>query len=1007
MKLYTGHPRALKEAFFDFLGAEKQNPFEAALVVLPSRRLEAALKRGAARRAGCVSAVYFTDFLRLALDIRQAGAAPFKPLLPDNARQDFALKNILQKYGMAHGRGYVAALKKSLRDLAAAQVSVGDLMALKEEENSPLSAEQKEYIARTAVVYNDYTAALKTEHYDNYYEVFRSAATAAAAGNAYLKRFRHIIFYGFYDFTALQFELFKALRESCGITVFFPYEDNPAYKFARGFYEGNILPAAKNIIALPPPQSAPKNLADKLFDGNAQQAAPEGGVRVISVSGAAAEVEAAAKEILRLKENEGLDFCDIALCARSMEPYKNDILPMLAQNKIPCNAAFETPLAQHPLGAFIFNLLHIEKNNFYRDDVLAVVTSPYFKNRNAHWPAVIKNTGITCGYAQWQDLLPLCDARAHAPAIAAFLAEIKGLLSRLGAAAPFEQLCTLAAEIIEKYTISEGLSPAETAAMAAVKNLLAQIESFKEIRPMAAAGEFLEEFAALLRGCMLGAAAHAREGVEVADIMALRGRDFKAVVIMGLNEGLLPAPAREDPALKDVYRKALRDIGFMIRTRADRYDEEKLLFYFALSCAGSSASLIYQRSGEDGKPKIPSLYLLRALALLGRDLGDKQTFVLSRRPQERYGQWPAALLNRREAALLCALGSGAGPRSVAAVLQADASQNALLEAADTLNSARALTRYDGVVNADNAAARALKTRGISPSDLQVLFKCPARALFDRITSKDEERPLLREGLAPLAKGTLYHEMLENFHKHLKQNNLSGKISPAAAREMLKDFLRGYLHKDDYKKYGVYPLAWDAQRAQMAAALEHFVEEDFKLLREGGFEPLLFEEKMETEILLNGAALKLRGKLDRVDVSSSGKTYRIIDYKTKRESAEIKRAVFERAVLQPPLYFEMAAAHPALKDKTPHSAALLAIEAQGAINKDLAYDDYLAVRPKFAAVLEYLTQLVNDGVFIITPCETACKNCRYETLCRKNHHGSLRRARAAEAAKKLGEMHEYR
>jgi RecB family exonuclease len=690
-----------------------------------------------------------------------------------------------------------------------------------------------------------------------------------------------------------------------------------------------------------------------------------------------------------------------------MEPYKLDIPPVLAQNKIPCNAAFETPLAQHPLGAFIFNLLHLEKNNFYRDDVLAVITSPYFKNRNARWPAVIKNAGITCGLAQWQDLLPLCAAREDAREIALFLAEIKGLLARLGAAAPFERLCALAAEIIEKYIISDGLTPAENAALSAVKNLLAQIESFKEIRPQAAAGEFLEEFAALLRGHMLSAASSAREGVEVADIMALRGRDFKAVVIMGLNEGLLPAPAREDPALKDVYRKALRDIGFMLHTRADRYDEEKLLFYFALSCAGQSVSLIYQRSGDDGKPKIPSLYLLRALALLGRDLEGGQTLVLSRRPQERYGQWPAMLLNRREAALLCALSGGAGPRSVAEVLLADEGQNALFEAANALNTARAPMRYDGVINTDNAVARALKTRGISPSDLQVLFKCPARALFDKITSKDEERPLLREGLAPLAKGTLYHKILESFYKYLKQNNLFGKISPVAARETLKDFLDGPLHKDDYKKYGVYPLAWDAQRAQMAAALEHFVEEDFNLLREGGFEPLLFEEKMEAEIFPGGAALKLRGKLDRVDVSLDGKIYRIIDYKTKRESAEIKKAIFERAVLQPPLYFEIAARHPALKDKTPHSAALMAIEARGAVNKELAYDDYLAARPRFADVLEYLAELVNGGVFIITPGETACRNCRYETLCRKNHHGSLRRARASAAAKKLGEMHEYR
>ena len=129
MQLFTGHPAALKTAFLDFIKDNRQNPFDKVLIVLPSRRLEAFLKRAAAARFGCAGALYFADFLQLALGINGAG----KPLLPNDYKQDFILKNILQKYGFTATRGYAGALKNSFRDLAAAQVTTQDLINLKKD----------------------------------------------------------------------------------------------------------------------------------------------------------------------------------------------------------------------------------------------------------------------------------------------------------------------------------------------------------------------------------------------------------------------------------------------------------------------------------------------------------------------------------------------------------------------------------------------------------------------------------------------------------------------------------------------------------------------------------------------------------------------------------------------------------------------------------------------------------------------------------------------------------
>jgi ATP-dependent helicase/DNAse subunit B len=384
-------------------------------------------------------------------------------------------------------------------------------------------------------------------------------------------------------------------------------------------------------------------------------------------------------------------------------------------------------------------------------------------------------------------------------------------------------------------------------------------------------------------------------------------------------------------------------------------------------------------------------------------LAENNIAVVSRRPFEKYKQWPFELLTRNEAALLV----GAEQKNKAAALckinGIDGVSPAALvyEAAAALNSARTLTPFDGVVRPGNALASQLKERGISPSDLMVFLKCPARYLFGKITGGDEES-FERAAVSPRRRGTFYHEILESFYKHLKTRGLFDKLSPAGAAQMLKDFLQTALSWQDYKKYGLYPLVWQVLREEFGAYLEHFAEEDFKLLEGGAFVPELFEESFETQITLNSKTLKLRGKLDRVDISGDGKSYRIIDYKTKRESAEIKKAVFRKAALQPPLYFEMAKNHPALKEKTPVAACLFGIETLGAINKDLPYDVYLALRPHFIQMLEYILEMIDDGVFLITPGENNCPGCRFETACRKAHHPTLRRSKTAGAAKKLGE-----
>ncbi|MDR0952803.1 MAG: exodeoxyribonuclease V subunit gamma [Elusimicrobiota bacterium] len=999
MHLFTGHPSELKKTFLDFIRTEKQNPLDKALVVLPAVNMEASLKREIANNLEYSANIYFTDFTRLARSINTDGASDYKPLLASTPLQDFIIKNILQKYDLNYSRGYTAALKSSFRDLVSAMVSPKALNDLKNSDEIK-DEEQKTYLARLTLLYSEYLDAIKNPAFDTYGDFF-AKAVQNVKDNAYLAEFKHIIFYGFYDFTDIQFELFRALRDDFNITVFYPYEALPSYKFTQAFYEASLLGLAKKTTKISPAKTPLRLLAANLFNPTPSKV-ENADIKIINVSGSAAEIEAAAKEILSLKETQNIEFKDIALTARSMEPYKKDLIPILEQNQIPVNTAFEIPLLEDPLAAFIFNLFSLARNNFYKEDVYATVNSVYFAGRDEDWAQIIKNIGVTSGYPQWLDLLPLAKSQEQsAKKLAAFLEQIKLALAKLESPGNFEDQATYCAQIIKTYTTAN-LNATQASILAKIDAILSTIKSYQTVRTNSAQGEFIEEFLAAIKEAKINKTSALLGGIFAADIMTLRGQSFKAVIILGLNEGLLPAQPTADPALKDEYRLLLQKLGSLIHKQTDRYFEEKILFYFAASSAEQALRLIYQRSDDNGKVKIPSFYLNQIRSILPKVEEGQTLLTLSRRPEERFAQYPFKFLSQKEAALLNALQAQQKLAAVNAILGEPALSDSL-QAANTLHDGKTPSVYDGILQKNNTLARKIEDRGISPNALQLLYKCPAKYFFSEISDK-EDRPLERGALASTEKGTLYHLILEDFYKYLHEKDLASRLFTHGALDILDGFINKYLNEETRKKNGIYPLMWQVITTKMTEHLRHLVSYDLEAVQEF-WQPTYFEQKDTTEAIFNNMPLKLRGKIDRIDISKNGKHYRIIDYKTKKESGDITKVIFNNAVLQPPLYFEMAQKFAPLKDKTPVEMTLLALEEDGSPDKTLGFDKYLSIKERFGQMIAAILQETKEGILPITPNKTSCNNCRFETICRKNHQPTALRSKISPSAKTRRQYHD--
>ncbi|HHU69633.1 MAG TPA: helicase-exonuclease AddAB subunit AddB, partial [Thermoanaerobacterales bacterium] len=92
-------------------------------------------------------------------------------------------------------------------------------------------------------------------------------------------------------------------------------------------------------------------------------------VRIYTASNRRAEIEGAAREIIRLCRDEGYRFRDIYVLLRDMEPYKQLISVIFADNNIPCFIDQKRLVMHHPLVELIRSALEVVVQNWTYDPV--------------------------------------------------------------------------------------------------------------------------------------------------------------------------------------------------------------------------------------------------------------------------------------------------------------------------------------------------------------------------------------------------------------------------------------------------------------------------------------------------------------------------------------------------------------------------------------------------------------------------------------------------------------
>ncbi len=324
----------------------------------------------------------------------------------------------------------------------------------------------------------------------------------------------------------------------------------------------------------------------------------------------------------------------------------------------------------------------------------------------------------------------------------------------------------------------------------------------------------------------------------------------------------------------------------------------------------------------------------------------------------------------------------------------------------------------GLSGTGKAQLEKMKKRQFSISQLETYALCPYRYFAERVLKLDIfEEPT--EEIEALELGSLIHSILFNFYSELKQENIiinkcndkifskAEKILFTIAENKVNEINFGSPHSffEREKIFGIEGRRDDSllykflvsERENDEGYVPEFFETGFgQVKKEPGQEVLLAE--------LKAGDVKVRGKIDRIDLNRNENTYKVFDYKTGKSPLN-KQDMYDGLHLQLPLY--LYAAKEIIKselneDYEPAGALIYSLKYSSSdfgrkeinLGKKASKEE---VQDKYRELIEICVNAVNKyvegisrGDFRLTRIdnreEKVCRFCGFRSICRIQEAG---------------------
>ena len=981
---------------------QSTDPFAPVTVAVASNYVGLSLRRELARE-GLVN-VRFQVLPRViellgAPELAARGRTPLTPAL-----QDEAIRRALDE-----APGVFAPVAGHPGTQQALAATFADLRELPEETLDVLAG-QSPRAASVVALFRAYRDA--TRGFYDHADAAEAAATAisAGSGSAALRDLGHLVVYLPRRLSPAEARVVAALSDLGRASVILGVTGDPDA-------DSEAARIARMLGADLPPQELPIPHAN----------------RIVSAPDIEEEVRWVIRDLLARSGGPG-SFARTAILYPQAEPYARVVHEQLAAAGIPAHGPSPRTLADTIAGRHILRLLALPQSDFRRADVMNwLASAPVCPGQDlpvTRWDEISRKAGISGGARQWRDRLnnfaddareeqkrawqdgreSLASRFATDAELARDLTEfVDDLVRRLepGSRRTWRDLADWALEL-QRHYLGRGSDldwpdESEVEAAGQVEELiegLRALDAFEREASPALLRQALESLLAV----PAGRAGSFGRGVFVGNLSTAAGMRLDRVYVLGMVEGRLPVRGHEDPLLPDRERDAAH-IDPRLRPHEQRRD------YLAALASAPERILLHPQANLRGQRELlPSRWLTEAASLLAGRPVDTSEFAkltnnawFTKIPSFRAGVLespePATAQERRMRRLHL---PPSDPRH-RAVLTEHPRLAAGLEAIRARMGNR-YTPWDGVIGPLEALAPS-PNRPTSPTSLEHWATCPMRYFLSSVLHVEEfERPEEELVITPLERGSLMHDILEEFFKS------AGPREPGAAwtdddRERLRQLTDAACDAAERRGIVGKPLLWHAERQRIHRSLQIFLDREADWREQGyrfdraefsfgntdGRGPLVVE-------LPDGRRVAFRGRIDRIDLGPNG-SIAVYDYKTGK--GEKYRPIKEPGTrtdhgerLQLPVY-ALAARRELGDESTPVEAYYWFVDHDAKENMlGYALDD--DAYQQFARDLSLVLRGIENGLFPARSGEVDrqsfenCTYCPYDRLCPPDRHRAWER-----------------
>ena len=874
---------------------------------------------------GIVSAVVLS-FRRLAENIfSERGGLPGKHL--SDTGKLVLLRRILMRnkeklayFGVVCGRqGFINRLGDAVSEFFAYGVTPDDIKRYAEgfSEDSAINSKLNDI----SLIYSEYCSFIKSEYVSS--DDMLSIAAGKMIGARYTEG-AEVWLDGFYGFTFQELNIINRLLASCStVNITLNMDTRLAHSeklsMENSFFEPwDTMRKLKKICSdngytVEKPvllnesyyvANSMKRLEKEYLGWNINKKSDSEGIRIFSAVSIDDEINMCASEIIHLVRDKGMRYRDIALTARVLDDYREQVSLVFSHYGIPFFMDTKRSVMGHPCTELVRSIIDLVSCNISYESMfrcLKTELTPITRDDRDLLENYVIRYGIkgeTWINVRWQwgfeheesaekeDKINLLKDMAIAPFLEFYKKYKKGTHS-------VKDITLDIYSILEKLELAERLGEkAENAeAEGDIESSQEQIRCFELIGELmenmvsllgddsVTIKEYGEIFEAGLSGLQMGIIPAGIDTVTVGDIERTRLPNIKALFVVGANEGILPSNNTETKGVfTDREIQALEEAGAELsHTGARLAFEEQYLIYMGITKPSEQLYLCRNMTDGSGRETRPSSVIARlenifpaiehrvfnnnslksidrpipVLHRLGKGLADGEALW------EETGEW---LINSTE-------------YSGRALMIKKGTELKNIECRLSLANLRKL--YGGKLYT-------------SVSRLETFAECPFY-YFARYSLGAKPRRVYEIQTPDL--GSLFHEVLEKFTLDMKSKGLTWQtITEEEAKEMTENAV-DELAPD----MGSRILLSTAAHTYMLKRIKRITQRAVSVLKKhmnrGKFETLGSEitfgsgELPAIAITMpNGNELLLKGKIDRVDIyRKDGSGYiKIIDYKSGRK-----------------------------------------------------------------------------------------------------------------------------